>query len=120
VANKPAPPVKKKKIAAYPFAVTVELNAVKKNLEVIHLTPMGFLAKLKGTIVHVGQHYKSDFELPVLHDLITSQVRVMKTYDRSLDPKQHLVERMAEFQFETLTSEGKKSIVAFLSAIGQK
>src|ERR1700712_86769 len=85
------PPVKKK-IRPYPFEGTIELNTVKRQLEVIYITPAGFIAKLKNCIISVGEHYQAVMELPVSHNFVNSPVRVIKTYDRAVDPKQHLVD----------------------------
>ncbi|MBX3021098.1 MAG: hypothetical protein KF799_05420 [Bdellovibrionales bacterium] len=110
-----------KKVKAYPIETALDLNGAKKPIEVILLTTAGFLARLKGPgIVHVGEYYTTSFELPVLQTLVGGEVRVIKTYDRSVDPKAKVVDRMAELHFESLTEEQRKNILSFLSAIGQK
>lgn len=115
------PPTIVKKVKAYPFDANFDVNGVKKPIEVIYLTPTGFLARLKGpSMVFVGEHYQTVFELPVAHTYVNAQVRVIKTYDRSVDPKAKLVERMAEVHFEALSEDHRKNILSFLSAIGQK
>ena len=114
-------PAVKKKVRPYPFEAAIELNGAKKSIDVVFLSPGGFIARLRAsTMVFVGEHYKAVFELPVAHSWVNAQIRVIKTYDKSLDLKAKAVERMAEFHFEVLSDEHKKNILSFLSAIGQK
>ena len=114
-------PVIKKKVKPYPFAATLEVNGAKKVVEVMFLSPNGFIARLKNpAIVQVGEYYQTVFELPVSHSFVNTQVRVMKTYDRSTDAKTLVIDRMAEVHFETLSEDHRKNILSFLSAIGQK
>lgn len=109
-----------KKVKPYPFQGTLDVNGAKVSIEIQYLSTQGFLANLKNQMAVVGQHYQVNFELPVLNNLILSPVRAIKTYDRVVDPKLHLVERLAEFHFQGLTEESTQHIVAFLNAIGQK
>jgi hypothetical protein len=111
----------KVKIKAYPFAAGLDQNGVKKNVEILYLTQVGFLARLPAaTMVSVGEYYQAGFEIPAGAGFVNTQVRVIKTYDRSIDPKQHVIERVAELRFERLTDAHKKAILAFVAAIGQK
>lgn len=110
----------KKRVRPYPFDGSVEVNAVKKPLEIMHLTQNGFIARLKQGLVFVGEYYQAILELPVSHNFVNNKVRVIKTYDRAVDPKKGLVDRMAEFHFEALSDQHKKYILEFLAAIGQK
>lgn len=110
----------KKKVRPYPFEGTLEVNAAKRGIEVVHLTTGGFIAKMKAGMVFVGEHYQVVIELPVSHNFVNTPVRVMKTYDKSVDAKKHIVDRMAEFHFENLTDDHRKYILTFLTAIGQK
>lgn len=97
------------------------MNGAKKPIEVIFLTSDGFIAKLKtNSMLTVGEYYQTVFELPAMQTYVNAQVRVIKTYDRSIDPKAKIVERMAELRFGTLNPDHKKNILSFLSAIGQK
>lgn len=110
-----------KKVKAYPIEAALDLNGVKRPIDVVYLSPSGFLARLKTpAMVTVGEYYHTVFELPVAHTYVNAQVRVIKTYDRSTDLKTRTVERMAELHFETLSEDHKKNILSFLSAIGQK
>ena len=111
-----APPVVKAR--AYPMDATLEQNGQKIQIQVVRLTKAGLIAKIKVQLVQVGHHYQIQFELPVLHHSIQTPVRVFKTYDKSVDPKLHKVERMAEFHFTKLTEEQTKNISAFLAEQG--
>ncbi|HWU42746.1 MAG TPA: hypothetical protein VN132_04880, partial [Bdellovibrio sp.] len=113
------PPVIVKKVKPYPFPAELVLGAQKSPVEVIYLGQGGLIAKLKNQILHVGQYHQIAFDLPVGREHFELKVRVLKTYDKSTDPKRPVVERMAEFHFQTLTKDQHKSIVAFLAAIGQ-
>jgi hypothetical protein len=116
-------PVKtvKKKIRPYPFDADLDVNGAKKPVEIIYISAAGFLARLKATaMVFVGEYYHTAFELPVMGTFVNVQVRVIKTYDKSIDPKSKKVERMAELHFETLSDEHKKNILNFMATIGQK
>ena len=109
-----------KKVRPYPFEGSVELNTVKRGVEVMHITTGGFIARLKNGLVSVGERYQAVLEMPVFHNFVNTPVRVIKTYDRAVDPKKHRVDRMAEFHFENLTDDHRQYIVTFLTAIGQK
>jgi hypothetical protein len=87
-------------------------------MDVVRLTSTGFIAHLKTVFVQVGEHHQVHLDLPT-GDGVTTMVRVLKTYDRSVDPKSHKIERMAEFHFENLTDYHKGVISAFLTAVGQ-
>lgn len=114
-------PVIKKKIRPYPFEGTLEVNAVKKPIEVLNLTKIGAIVRLSAKhIAQVGQYYTLTFELPVSHEFVTTPVRVLKTYDKALDPKEHKVERWVELHFQNLTDEHRSRIVAFIKAIGNE
>ena len=54
------------------------------------------------------------------YDHVNGRVRVIKTYDRFVNPMRHHVERMAELHFELLSDDHKENILSFLAAIGQK
>jgi hypothetical protein len=113
----PAPVVKK--VKPYPFAGQLEIAAAKKPISILVVTKEGLIAKLDAIFVHVGEHYKVHFELPVVGRSILTEARVMKTYDRALDKKGSKVERMAEFRFEKLSEDHRSYLSTFLTAIGQ-
>jgi hypothetical protein len=111
----------KKKIRPYPIEAQLEFAGAKHSVEIVYLTSKGCIALLKSaSMIFVGKYYHVIFEIPVLREWINTQVRAMKTYDRSVDPKNHVVERLAEFRFQTLTEEQGKHIAAFTDAIGQR
>lgn len=72
--------------------------------------------EVEAKILVVGNIHQAIFDLPVSHDLIDNPVRVIKTYDRSLDGT---VQRLAEVHFESLSEAKKKHIYSFLRAIRQ-
>jgi hypothetical protein len=111
------PQVIKVKVKPYPFAATLEKEGAKLQVSVVYVSPKGILAVMGPQFVHVGDYHQIIFELPVLGEFINTQVRVLKTYDRSLDG--HKVERMAEFHFQKLSDEHKNRIVQFMAAIKQ-
>lgn len=111
--------VVRKKIKPYPISATIEVNAVKSPVEVILVNLTGAIVRLGSQMVSVGEYFNLAFELPVYHHLVVAQVRVLKTYDRTLDPKIKTVERLAELHFQNLTNEHRSRINAFIAAIGQ-
>lgn len=111
--------VVKKKVRPYPIEAVLDMNGQKKPVEVIYVTAMGCIVRLKAQMVTVGEYYQVVFELPVLKEFINTQVRVLKTYDKAIDPKEKKVERLSELHFQALSKEHKSRIVAFIQAIGQ-
>jgi hypothetical protein len=109
----------KKKVKPYPFDATLEVNAQKMSVEVIFVNDKGVIVRLKNQIVHVGTYYQIAFEIPVSREFVNTQVRVLKTYDKTLDIKEKTVERLAELHFQELTKEHRARIRAFTAAIGQ-
>jgi hypothetical protein len=110
----------KKKVRPYPFEATLELNALKMPVEIIFVSEKGSIVKLANHIVHVGQFYQMTFKIPVNHDIINVQVRILKTYDKVIDIKENSVERLAELHFQDLTKRDRSRINAFTTAIGQE
>lgn len=111
--------VVKKKVAPYPIEANLEAEGVKKPVDVIYVAPKGCIVRLKGPMVFVGEYYQVAFELPVLKEFINTQVRVLKTYDKAIDPKEKKVDRIAELHFQGLSDEHRKRILSFNTAIGQ-
>lgn len=112
--------VVKKKIAPYPFPAQLDVNNVKKPVEVVYLAVTGAIIKLHAHMVFVGEIYPLQFELPLSTHTIATQARVLKTYDRVIDPREQKVERMAELHFHNLKSEHKARVASFVKAIGQR
>lgn len=114
-----APKTVIKKVTPYPIPAELESGGVKKPVEIIKMTPEAMFVRLNNVLINVGAHYQIYFAIPVSKHVVTSQILVMKTFDRSLNPKEHLVERMAELRFEKLADNHRAAIVNFLTAIGQ-
>ncbi len=119
MANAPKPKVVKKKIKPYPFEGTLEINGQKTPIDVIFINRKGMIIRLKKQILHVGAFYQVAFEIPVSHEFINVRVRVLKTYDMTIDIKEKCVDRLAELHFQQLTKEYLARINAFTAAIGQ-
>jgi hypothetical protein len=109
----------KKKIKPYPFEGRITTPGGLKPFEVLMLSKDGVIARVNTLMLHVGDHYQIQFELPVLGRSVFTQVRIMKTYDKALDDRARKVERMAEFRFEKLSDDHKNYITSFLTAVGQ-
>jgi hypothetical protein len=108
-----------KKVKPYPIAATLELNALKKPVEILHLTPRGVLVRVTAQLVFVGEYYTLAFKIPVSGHQISAQIRVLKTFDQATQTKPAAVERRAELYFKTLPDDQRRHIEAFLGAIGQ-
>lgn len=111
--------VVKKKVRPYPFEANLEMDGQKKPVEVVYVSSLGCIVRLKTQMVTVGQYYQIVFELPVLKEFINTQVRVLKTYDKAIDPKEKKVERLSELHFQALSPEHKARIANFMASIGQ-
>ena len=114
--------IQKRKVKAYPFVGTVLIGATPTSLpmEIIYVSEQGLIACVKKQILQVGAYCQVQFEVPVLNDFVLAQARVLKTYDKALDGKGHLVQRMVEFHYINLSEEHRNRIVSFVTAIGQK
>lgn len=111
----------RKKVRPYPFPATLETTPpVKKTFEVVLLNLKGLIGRMDKTLVHVGEHYTVEFDLPAQHKSIVTKVRVMRTYDKVMNVHEKTVDRMAEFHFENLESQNKSRIEGFLAAIKQE
>ena len=108
-----------KKISPYPIESQITVPGGPKAIHIIKLTKEGALARTDKVLLKVGEYYQINFVLPVFKVAITAKVRILKTFDKSINPKDHVIERMAELHFEGLDPNFQKHIVAFLSAIGQ-
>ena len=108
-----------KKVKPYPITATLELNSLKRDVEIIYVTTLGAVIRVVNGMVFVGEYYQLAFQIPVTRESIVTQVRVLKTYDKVLSPEAKAVERGAELHFQALTPEHKSRIVAFIKAIGQ-
>lgn len=111
---------KAKKVNPYPIAGTLEIPGQKVEIEILRITPVGIQAQLKTGVVFVGKYYQCQFAFPGHLAPLQAEVRVIKTTDRSLDPKQKTVERMVEIHFVNLSPMYRSSISSFLQANGGK
>jgi hypothetical protein len=109
-----------KKVKPYPFEASLEGEGAKHSVDVVMLTSLGMIARIRQHVLYVGRVYQCVFELPALGRFVNAQVKVMKTYDRAMDVKVKTIDRMAEFHFLNLSGEHKNLIQAFTQAIGQK
>ncbi len=109
----------KVKVKPYPFSGELEQAGAKSSINILYVSTLGFVAGLGSQFVKVGDRYMVSFVLPTFDQSIMCSVRVVKTYDRSLENSAQKVERMGEFHFEKLTDEHKARIVSFMAAIGQ-
>lgn len=114
------PKIVKKNVKPYPFDAMLELNAQKTPVEVVFVSAKGAIVRLKTQILHVGKYYQMTFVIPVSHQPINAKIRVLKTYDKTLDLKEKTVDRLAELHFQDLTNEQRSRINAFTAAIGQE
>lgn len=112
-------PVVKKKVRPYPFKAELELNALKKPVEVLHINQKGAIVRLSTALVFVGEFYQMVFEFPVIKVEVNAQVRVIKTNDKVVNADK-AVERTAELHFQKLSPEQAGRIHSFLTAIRQE
>lgn len=104
----------------FPLEGTVEINGAQKPMQIMMLNQRGLVAKVNQTVLFVGEHYQIQFQLPISRFPVISKVRVMKTYDKAVDPKVKAIDRMAEFHFEDIAKEYMNRITAFLTEFGQE
>lgn len=64
--------VVKKKVRPYPFEANLEMDGQKKPVEVVYVSSLGCIVRLKTQMVTVGQYYQIVFELPVLKEFINT------------------------------------------------
>lgn len=108
-----------KKVRPYPIPATIDIQGVKKPIEISVVNLKGAIVRLNEVLVSVGEYHQLEFELPVLKTLVSAQIRVIKTYDRSIDPKVNKIERLAELHFQNLDEINRTTISKFMAAIGQ-
>jgi len=113
------PKVVRKKIKAYPLDGEMLHGTAKVMLDVIRVSPKGFVAHVRSGICHVGIHYQCTLTLTVSRLPVHSDGQVWKTYD-GVDPKTRGVLRVVEVLFVKLADAERAKIRQFLSAIGQR
>lgn len=109
---------KVKKVNPYPITGTLEIPGQKVEIDILRITSVGIQAQLKAGIVFVGKYYQCQFSFPGHFAPLQAEVRVIKTTDRPLDPRQKVVERMVEIHFVNLSPAHRSSISTFLQATG--
>lgn len=109
----------KKKIKAYPFDAEMIHGGAKVVMNVMRVTPKGFVAQVVNGICHVGIHYQCTLTLTGSRMPVVSEGQVWKTFD-GLDPKTKGVQRMVEVLFVKLPDSERSKIHSFLTAIGQR
>lgn len=124
-----------KKVQPYPIKCRFEADGKLFFGNIVKLTTHGFIVELNDIFVSVQQKFLVEFDTPVLGDLISGSVQVVKTYDQyrntqnipydekgepiEVDAGSSVAVRIAEFHFKDLMSLQKEKIKKFLVAIGQ-
>jgi hypothetical protein len=106
------------KIKPYPIQAQFSGGATPFAGEILKLVRAGFIAHIGKQMVTVGDHLKTQFEIPVSHFQIVAAVRVRKTSDRMI-METHEIQHLIEFTFEHPTDDQQRHIHSFLNAIGQ-
>lgn len=109
-----------KKVSGYPIAGTLEIPGQKVEIEILRVTSVGIQATMKTGVVFVGKYYQCQFAFPGRMAPLQAEVRVIKTTDKTIDPKQKTVERSVEIHFVNLSPTNRSSIASFLQANGGK
>jgi hypothetical protein len=110
-----------KKIMPYPIEAELIGETAKIPLSVIYLSEKGFIAQVKSGIPRVGASILSQLVIPVSLHQVKSEVKIFKTFDRTIvDHKHKMIQRMVEALYIHLSEDDRKSIAAFVKAIGQK
>lgn len=90
---------------------------------IVKLTQVGFLAQFKAGLFRGNENWIAQFELPVVHEVFSEGVKVIKTYE-SLDHyiKGNSTEKKitVEFHFKAIPTEKLQKVVDFLNKIHQK
>ncbi len=108
----------KKKVKPYPIECVLTGKAQPVNGKIVKLTEVGFLVNVGREFFRTLEVFTVDFLLPVSKDAISSQVKVITTYDNYKEPN-GASSRLIEMQFTHLPDAQSKSIYNFLVAIKQ-
>lgn len=113
-----------KKVSPYPIDADVAKaeGQVPLKIGIVKLTDFGFLAR--ATVIHfykVGENYHVSFQLPASSSKISSEVKVIKTYDaiESIIGAEKSKLYTFEMHFLNLSHTNKKAIQEFIVKIGQ-
>lgn len=114
--------VQVRKISPYPIEVAVIKEGPPAQGQIMKLTDVGFLMKVPSTQFYkVGENCQVQFELPVVHETVKAQCKVVKTYDsiEKAGGVQAKV-RTIEMHFKTLAEGDRLHILNYLAKSGQK
>jgi hypothetical protein len=116
---------KVKHVAPYPIAIRIMKAEGQPPLlgNIVKITEFGFLMKVDGSQLYkVGDECKVSFELPAIHQVITTDTKVMKTYDgyEISGTKSKVKINTIEMHFKTLSGEHRKHLENYLVQSGQK
>ncbi len=110
-----------KKVKAYPFDASVEGLGKKLDIQVKKITQTGIIAAVGPILFVVGEEFHILLELPTLRKRVSSNAKVVKTFDQFVadhGASGH-VERLVEFQFIGLSADHRANIQNFTSLIKQ-
>jgi hypothetical protein len=123
--------IKVKKVKAFPIAGQLKTASSLISMQVMKLTPLGFLAEISENTLQPGEKFDCTFDIPVMHRTINEPVVMIKLYNQwggSLTDAPPAsagastatgtsVLRLIEVHFVALSSAGKANIVAFLTSL---
>ena len=107
-----------KKVKPYPIPIQMMSGPTAIHGQIIKLVLKGFMVDTLGKVIKVGAVLQVSFELPVTHNVITQNVKVMKTYDRT-NLQNHSIDRIAECHFTAISDDQQTDIYTFLQLIRQ-
>jgi hypothetical protein len=115
---------KVKHVAPYPISIRIVKAEGQPPLigSIVKLTEFGFLMKVDGSQLYtVGAEYKVSFELPAIHQVVTTDTKVMKTYDGyEVSVKAKVKINTIEMHFKSLSAEQRTHLENYLVQSGQK
>jgi hypothetical protein len=102
-----------KKVKPYPIPALLSIEgAAPLKGKILKLVGKGFIADVSPNFLNVGDIYKCDFEIPVMHYVVTTMIKVIKTYDRSKSKAE--IERLVECHFVQLNEEQSGRVLTFM------
>lgn len=90
-----------KKVGAYPFLVSIDVNGQKYKADVLKLVLHGVIVDLKNSILGVGSKVSLELFLPLDFGVVRAEGKVIKTYDHFVGDEESRgkAKRMAELHF---------------------
>ncbi len=118
-------PVKVVKVKPYPFPAEIfkQEGAPPLKVKILKLTEIGFLLRAeKDQFFKVGQNLSIRFFLPVLQRTISTNVKVIKTYDILDQQISGAMEKRytVEMHFRALETEHKQWVLDFIAQTEDK